>query len=165
MGYKKALEVLESGKTPEPGLTPESQALEQRRVKSKEGEQATMEAVTPPTPPPVEIEEVTDTGEKGMSEEEITELKQRVKELEERIAEKEAQGKATQKDKDQIRAEVGATKCPHCGNIVGWNTLPVEKYDENEVNGNKKPLFPRIIIPLVYGKRCPVCKHFEEGRG
>jgi len=63
---------------------------------------------------------------------------------------------------ETLEAEIEAAMCPECGKIVGWNNLPAEKYDEREVNPNKQSLFPSIIIFQVYGKRCPVCKHFEE---
>ena len=58
---------------------------------------------------------------------------------------------------ETLGAEIEAAKCPKCGNIVGWNNLPVEERD----NGQSK--FPlSLVMSQVGGKRCPVCKYFEE---
>jgi len=63
---------------------------------------------------------------------------------------------------DKVEETLEAAKCPECGSIVGWSILPTEKYDEQEVNPNKRRFALPFVIPVVYGKRCPICKHFEQ---
>lgn len=57
---------------------------------------------TPPTPPPVETDEVTDTEKEGVSGEEINELNARIKALEEWKAAKLAEEEATRTAKQQV---------------------------------------------------------------
>lgn len=63
---------------------------------------------------------------------------------------------------EAMEAKLEAARCPSCQSIVGWSELPAERYDDREIHPEKQTLFSALIYSLVYGKRCPICKHFEE---
>jgi len=106
-------------------------------------EQAAMESVAPPTLPPIETEE-------EMLDEQVSELKGQVKELEVKLDQLD-EIITVEKEKQEDQAEIDATKCPECRNTVGWNNLPAEGLP-----------FPFSLFTQAYGKRCPVCKYFKE---
>ena len=63
-----------------------------------------------------------------------------------------------------LSIERQASTCPHCGNFVGWSSLPIKECPlKSYERGNPEEwCIIRGNVEIVKYRRCPVCGYFEK---